>query len=63
MDPGKMFLMKNNIRLMDDTQFQEHYRHIPPSMSQKVHDHLKELLEIDVLQTLLYSLANLVVLV
>ena len=50
MDLVKMFLVKHTIRLMDDTLFKEHYRHLPPGMYQEVHDHLKEMLEIGAIQ-------------
>ena len=50
MDLGKMSLVKHTIRLTDDTPFKECYRHIPPSMYQEVHNHLKEMLEIGAIQ-------------
>ena len=46
MNLTKMSLMKHSIRLMDNLPFKKHYRCIPPSMYQEVHDHLKEMLEI-----------------
>ena len=38
------------IRFMDDTLFKEHYRHIPPSMYQEVHNYFREIYEIGAIQ-------------
>ena len=40
-DLGKTSLVKHRIRVTDSTQFEEHYWWIPPSMYEKVREHLK----------------------
>ena len=50
MDLGKMTLMKHSMRMMDNTQFKEHYRPIPQSLYEEMHDHLKEMLGIGATQ-------------
>ena len=44
MDLGKTSLVKHSIRLTDNTPFKEHYQQIPPSIYEKVWEHLKEML-------------------
>ena len=46
MDLGKTSLVKDSIRLPDNTLFKEHYWQIPPSMYEEFREHLKEILEI-----------------
>ena len=46
-DLDKTSLLKHSIRLMDNTQFKEHYWQIPASMYEEVGEHLKEIPEIN----------------
>ena len=46
MDLGKTSLVKHSIRLTDNTLFKECYWQTPPSMYEKVRNHLKEMLKI-----------------
>ena len=50
MDLDKASLVKHSIRLTDNTQFEEHYQWIPPSMYEEVREHLKEMLEVGAIQ-------------
>ena len=50
MDLSKTSLVKHIIRLMDNTPFKECYWSIPLGMFKEVQNHLKEMLEIGVIQ-------------
>ena len=63
MDLDKTSLVKHSIRLTDNTPFKECYWQIPPSMYEKIREHLKEMLEIGAIQPSHSSLVNLAVLV
>ena len=63
MDLGKTSLVKHSIRLTDNTPFKECYWQIPPSMYEKVREHLKEMLEIGAIWPSHSPWASLVVLV
>ena len=40
---------EHTIKVTDDTPFKEHFRRIPPPMVEEVRNHLKEMLELQVL--------------
>ena len=63
MDFGKTSLVKQRIRLMDNTSFKECYQCIPQSMYVKVWEHLKEMLEIVAVWLSRSPCASLVILV
>ena len=45
-DLGCTNLVEHEIKLGDETPFKEPYRRVPPSLTQEVIEHLKEMLEI-----------------
>ena len=63
MDLGKTSLVKDIIRLTDNTPFKEHYWKIPPNMYWEVREHLSEMLEIGAIWHLHSPWASPVVLV
>ena len=46
LDLGKTALIKNKIKLTNQTPFKERYRHIPPHMYDDMRAHIQEMLDI-----------------
>ena len=47
-----MDLVKHEIRVVDDEPFKERFQRIPPPMVDEVHAHMKEMLEVGAICTL-----------